>query len=515
MTFNSMRARTVFIVLLAAVYVSLAVAAALTQRPRTDEGYFASPSLNLITTGSMGTPILEEGKYMEGVHEHTYWMPPLHMLAQAAWYEVVGFGLSQMRVLSVAWGVVLLAAWYVMMKTVSRDETVALLTAGVIAVDYNFQLCAGSGRMDMMSAALGFSGLAAYLALRERRFTLALLLGNALVCAAGLTHPVGGYLAFSGIAFLMLYYDRGRLRLSALGLAAVPYLAGAVGWGLYILQDPAGFVSQFGTNAVMDDRLAGVTSPLTGIYREITSRYFVAFGLGPHSEGNYGPIWLKSLALLVYVAGVIGAVSNREIRSEKGHRALLYMLGIYFLLLSVLDAQKAYYYLPHVVPFFAALLAVWLRWVVAKRQAPVWAAAGLALILAAVGAGGTAFRCRINSYAKSYVPVIDFLRGGLQPNSTIVGPASLGFGLGFPRTLVDDVRLGYLSGKRPDYIAVSTEYEWVFRDYRRRDPELYQFIQRRLNDEYRKVYDSAGWQIYRLAGSRAGSTDRQRPPRRW
>lgn len=497
MSLDLIRNRIILVALVLATYMSLTVAAAVTQRPRTDEGYFASPALNLVTSGSMGTPILEEGDYMKGVHEHTYWMPPLDMLAQAAWYEVFGFSLTAMRLMSMAFGVMLLAACYVMTKAVSRDETVALLTAGVVAVDYNFLLCAGSGRMDVMSAALGFSGLAAYLALRERRFGMAVLAGNALVCAAGLTHPVGGYLSFSGIAFLMLYYDRRRLRPAALALAAAPYFAGAVGWGWYILQDPAGFVSQFGTNAKMDNRLGGLTSPLMGIYREITSRYFVAFGLGPHSEGNYGPIWVKSIVLVIYFAGVIGAVSSREIRSDKGYRALIYLLGIYFLLLSILDAQKAYYYLPHVIPFFAALLVLWLRLGVAKRRLPTWLAAGAAIVLVTVGAGGTVFRCRIDTYKSSYAPLVQFLRQTMKPDSTLVGAASLGFGLGFPPTLVDDARLGYLSGRTPDFIAVSAEYDMVFADYRRREPEFYRFIQNRLTKEYRMVYDQAGWRVYR------------------
>jgi len=161
MTLNTTRARVVFAVLLLAAYVSVTVGAARNQRPRTDEGYFASPALNLITSGSMGTPILENGPHMEGIRERTYWMPPLHMLAQAAWYKAVGFSLVSMRLLSLVWGLVLLAAVYVLVNTISRDETAALLAAGVVAVDYNFLLCAASGRMDVMSAALGFSGLAA------------------------------------------------------------------------------------------------------------------------------------------------------------------------------------------------------------------------------------------------------------------------------------------------------------------------------------------------------------------
>jgi 4-amino-4-deoxy-L-arabinose transferase-like glycosyltransferase len=502
MTLDSTQSRVVFVTLLLAAYVSVTVAAAVNQRPRTDEGYFASPALNLVKTGSTGTPILEEGNHMKGIREHTYWVPPLHMLAQAGWYEVFGFSLASMRLLSMAWGLLLLAASYLLVKAISGNVTAALLAAGVVAVDYNFLLCAGSGRMDVMSAALGCSGLAAYLALRERRFGLAMLAGNALVCAAGLTHPVGGYLSFAGIAFLVLYYDWRRLRPASLALGALPYLAGAAGWGWYIMQDPAGFLSQFGTNATMDNRLAGLTSPLAGIYREITGRYFVAFGLGPHSEGNYGPIWVKAVVLLVYIAGVIGAVSNREIRSNKGYRALMYLLGIYFLLLSVLDAQKAYYYLPHVTPFFAALLVIWLRWGLAKQIVPVWFVAGVAVVLVAVGVGGTAFRNRISSYKTSYLPVIQFLNQNVDlERSTVIGSASLGFGLGFPATLTDDARLGYLTGKRPDYLVVSTEYEWVFDDYRKSQPHFYRFIQQRLSNEYTKIYEQGGWRVYRRSSS--------------
>ncbi|HOK47983.1 MAG TPA: hypothetical protein PLK67_18700, partial [Bryobacteraceae bacterium] len=165
---------------------------------------------------------------------------------------------------------------------------------------------------------------------------------------------------------------------------------------------------------------------------------------------------------------------------------------------SVFDAQKAYYYLPHVVPFYAALLVIWLRWNAERRRLPMWVAAGIAVILVAVGVGGTAFRNRINSYQASYVPLIQFLQKNAQPEgSVILGPASLGFGLGFPPTFVDDVRLGYLSGRRPDYIVVSAEYQWVFNDYRKSQPEFYRFIQHRLTKEYEKLYDRAGWQVYR------------------
>ena len=72
----------------------------------------------------------------------------------------------------------------------------------LLSCDYIFIVCAASGRMDMMSAALGFAGLAAYLLFREHRLPLAVLLSHALVVASGMTHPMG-LLPFFGLTFFI------------------------------------------------------------------------------------------------------------------------------------------------------------------------------------------------------------------------------------------------------------------------------------------------------------------------
>ncbi|MBA2736159.1 MAG: hypothetical protein H0U50_05130 [Pyrinomonadaceae bacterium] len=60
--------------------------------------------------------------------------------------------------------------------------------------------------MDMMSASLGFIGIAAFLLLRERNLTLAVLLSQTFVVLSGLTHP-NGIIAFFGLLFLTFYFD--------------------------------------------------------------------------------------------------------------------------------------------------------------------------------------------------------------------------------------------------------------------------------------------------------------------
>jgi 4-amino-4-deoxy-L-arabinose transferase-like glycosyltransferase len=493
----SARSRVLFAAAVVAIYVSLTAANALTQRPRIDEGFFASPAYDLITNGTMGTKVFGDGDpYLKGIREHTYWVPPLDLLAQAAWYKIAGFSIFNMRMLATLWALAALGAWYLIMRQLTGDPRIALLAMAMVGLDYTFILCGASGRMDMMSAALGFSALASYLVLRERNLTWAVLASNALVTASGFTHPVGGYLSAAGVVFLTLYFDRKRIKVRHVALAAVPYLIGAAGWGWYIMQAPGDFLSQFGAQAKMDGRLTGLSSPWLGFWREITDRYAVPFGLGPHSQGNAGPIYLKALILLAYIAGVAGALLTKEIRRNRNYRALLYMAGIYFTLLSVLDYQKAYYYLIHILPFYGALLVIWMAWCWRERfvRRPAILAAAVALFV--LQAGGAAYHDTMNTYARSYRPAIAFLKQHVLPEDSIIGSSAFGFGLGFDSNLRDDIRLGYYTGERPRYIIVNEEYEWVFRNYQSTVPDVYRFIVERLRNEYRPVYDYGGIRIF-------------------
>ncbi|HVG22106.1 MAG TPA: hypothetical protein VNI02_23930, partial [Blastocatellia bacterium] len=144
----------------ACLYAALTIGISLTKPPEIDEGWFASPALNLITRGSMGTTVLEPSgtltSKLTGINQHTYWVMPLHLLAQAGWYEVFGFSLFSMRTLSIAWGLVALASWFLIMRALSGSLKLSMMAAAFIALDYVFIMHASLGRMDMMCAALGF-----------------------------------------------------------------------------------------------------------------------------------------------------------------------------------------------------------------------------------------------------------------------------------------------------------------------------------------------------------------------
>lgn len=484
------------------VYLVMSIASAATKRPWSDEGWFANPPFNLITRGSMGTNVLEPTGWLKGIDEHTYWVAPLHLVTQAGWYKVFGFGLIQMRALSAAFGLLALIGLFYMVRALSGDKRIALLTFALLAFDYIFITGASFGRMDMMCAGLGFAGLGSYLWLREKNFNLAVIVSHAFVVASGMTHFMG-LLYLAGLIFLTFYFDRERLRLIHLALAAVPYLIGATGWGLYIMQSPDAFLSQFKGNAATDDRLKVLTAPWQALKAEVTERYLVAYGLGSHLKGHAGPIALKALVLLAYLVALAGALATRAIRNHKGYRALLILIAIFFFILTVLDGQKLAWYLVHIVPLYTAILAVWISWCWEHRRVPRPVIALCVCGIMLLQVGGVLFKMRFNSYREQHLPAANFLKQHTTPQDLIFGDSSLAFDIGYDRNLKDDYRLGFFTGKRADFIVIEEIYEDNFARIQFRQPDLYQHIQKVLS-EYEVVYDR---EFYKIYARRAASND--------
>ena len=110
--------------------------------------------------------------------------------------------------------------------------------------------------------------------------------------------------------------------------------------------------------------------------------------------------------------------------------------------------------------------------------------------------GGVLQRIRLNAYQKSFAPASDFVRKNASGDQMIMGSAELGFGLGNFDHLIDDSRLGFYSGKKPDFIVLEEVYLTEIDSYKDRHPDIYQFIKSRLSNEYQKVYDQENYEIY-------------------
>src|SRR6185503_16401448 len=240
---------------------------------------------------------------------------------------------------------------------------VALVGVFVMAVD-SYMIAVGStGRSDMMCAGLGSAGLAAYLRLRSWNLFMALFVSNTLIAASGMTHP-NGVLYLASLAFLVRYCDRRNIRWTHACAAAAPYLIGAAMWSTYILQNPADFIAQFGSNA--RTRTSGITSPWAVIKGEAL-RYVNAYGL---SSQSVGLARIKIVMLVAYVAGVVGVLGSPCLRRQRSSRILLFMTGITFALMVIVEGAKQDWYLVHIIPLFGALLAAWVVHCLKDRVLP-------------------------------------------------------------------------------------------------------------------------------------------------
>lgn len=477
------------------LFLALTVGSALTNRPHIDEGMFASPALNLANEGFLGTTVLETEKSpLTRIEERTYWVMPMFLLNAAASFKAFGMSLFTLRLVSIFWGLILLGAWYFIVLKLSGNRNIALLSLLLIAGNYTITDTSSLGRMDIMCAALGFSALAIYLWRREKDLTSAVLLGQCFVVLSGLTHP-NGIFAFFGLLFLIVYLDFRRLNLKIAAVALLPYLIGGTAFGIWVLQDVEAFKAQFIDNALMGGRMSGASSPLSGFIREFTEKYPHAYGLGANSGGHSGPIYLKSLIILSYIAGLFGVIFTKSLRQNRNYFILLVLTGIYFVLMSLIDGQKQTPYLVHIIPFYCALLAVWLQWIWQKKAVPRPLIIGAVAALMLLQIGGMAMRIKQNTYGNYYLPMAKFLKENTAENELIMGGADVAFDLNFPKNHVADGRFGYYTGKRPKYIIYDSGVENSWLGSKDVYPELYEHFPRLLQ-QYEVVYENAAYKIY-------------------
>ena len=387
----------------------------------------------------MGTPCYVEAG-LKDIDRYTYWIMPIYPVAQAVWYRLFSFSLASMRALSIFCGLLGLLAWTLFFRRLTGDDVGALLFMALMACDYINQSDIGVGRPDAMAFAFQAGAFAAYLHWRERNLRLAILLSQTLVVASGLTHPNGGMLSFLGALWLVLYFDRRRIRPAHVAIAAIPYVAGAIGWGAYIAQDPSAFVAQYGYQIATRSQI--LTAPWLAVRDELVRRYLTNMGLGGHSPGSYGPHYLKAVIFVAYAVSVAGLLAVPSLRQNRASRVLLGLIGIYFLFYTFLEGTKAAYYFIYLVYPYTAAVALFVRWCWrnSARMRPVLAV-GLAGMFI-IQAGGVAYRIRRDPYHREYLPAVDFLRAHAHPGDLIMGSHELGFTIGFRDNFEDDHLLG-------------------------------------------------------------------------
>lgn len=477
------------------VFLTLAVWSALTTRPESDEGSFASPALNLAENGHFGTTVFEMEKTgLTRIDQRTYWVMPLFLLNASVSFKIFGYGLFTMRLVSIFWGLILLASWYLIVLKLSENRIYAAVSAALLGCSYVVLATATIARPDTMCASLGFAAFAVYLWMRERNLLQAILISQTLVVLGGLTHFLG-FLAFLGLLFLTLYYDFRAIGWKHIAVAFVPYLIGGTLFGVWIMQDFPAFKDQFIDNAMASGRMKGFSSPLDVIIKEFTVRYPRAFGLLENSAGHSGPIYLKSLMLVGFALGVLGVLFTSELR--KKFKVLLILTAIYFFAMAFLDGQKLAVYLIYIVPFYLALFGIWFCYLWEKGWIPrPLLTFGLSGVLM-LGIGGIALRCRQNTYTNLYAPAIEHINQNASEDDTIMGGPETRFALKDSKNHIADGAFGYHTGKRPTYIIYDPGTEDSWKDSKTHFPEFYEYLPRMLNEEYQVIFENTGYKVYK------------------
>jgi len=441
---------------LAMIYLTGAVATALSERPWCDEGWFAEPAWNLVRLGEMSTPTLDTSlePALSSLKRYTYWVFPTYLVALGGWSWVFGFTLFSARMFSTFWGAVLLASAAIILRKLNVRWRWVFLALALVLVDYQFLRRAAEVRMDIMCAALGFASIAFYHVRRETHHLQAMV-GSHALCAVGvLTHPLG-VLAYVSLLFTQFYFDRERITFGKLALAATPYLLGMALWAPYILQSPDDFWAQLGDNA--RGRGSFWSDPVGGVLKELQQRYLLHIGgIGAGAEAFKA---LKAIPLVTLAAGMLGAALAPRTAGEPAGLAR-YLGGIaliHGLLLMIIDGPKYNHYAIHILPWYYLLATIGAVRIAQRggwRRAAVGAWLGAHFLIQAAGAAYPVYR----HSAGPYMAAVRFIEPYLGEGRVVMGSAELGFEIGFGGNLVDDWTLGCVNGIEPTIIVEEKGY---------------------------------------------------------
>ena len=234
-------------------------------------------------------------------------------------------------------------------RAISRNTTLALFMASVVALDYSCVGAASNGRMDMMCAALG-------------QAALALCLPSPFASEPGA--PVGwavrrrlAVLPSDGCVDESVSRDTRAAR-------CAPVKADSPGARCYSLPDRRGPVRPVRCSsaanilgsgpATSEYRVSNLGALLWNLVNDAYERYF-QFYFANFSAATA----VRGFALLFGVVGIVALIATKRLRSAPFARILLVFAAAGYLGIALLDNQKFPHYLIYSTPIFSACGALW------------------------------------------------------------------------------------------------------------------------------------------------------------
>ena len=433
------------------VFVALSIGYSYARSPWWDEGLFTDVALNFRNAGHLGSPTLDPDGYRHfpAVQEYTYWQFPLYFISLGTWLHVVPPTALGVRLFSVAFGLLYILSWFVFIRSVTRNESLALLVGSVVALDYACVSAASDGRMDMMCAALGQAALAAYVSLRARNWNFAIAIAAFFGAAAFFSHPMG-LIANCCLAVLVIM-DWRQIRWQGLLAATAPFLLGGALCLRYVLEAPKIYLAQ--STSASAYRISTLSAAIKAISTDAYHRYFLYYFAGLSGFSRF-----KVFCLLFGLAGLAALLLDSRLRKQPISRILLGFALIAYIGIAGLDNQDLPVYFVYSLPIFSACGAVWTYYCWKRRGFGRIIASALLASAMLSTITGFAYKIRQNDYRAAYLPVIRLIRHAVPPGGIVMGGSELGYALGFGPPLRDDRYLGFFSKLNPAVFVVNGYY---------------------------------------------------------
>ena len=164
---------------------------------------------------------------------------------------------------------------------------------------------------------------------------------------------------------------------------------------------------------------------------------------------------------------------------------------------SNLDKDVQVFYLVHIMAPVIVLTGLVMDWMVRTKRVSWRAMASVGAAILLVQISVTATRIRADGYHALYLDTTNYLKQHSSPSDLIMGSSELAFRLGFDSNLVDDFRLGYASGKRPDIIVLDKNryQEWI-PNLKIFQPDAWRFTTELLARDFKEVHRNGAYITY-------------------
>ena len=208
-----------------------------------DEAFLCNPAYNLITEGRFGTSILQGWNNIEN---NTFSLPPVYYLFLGISFKIFGLGVTQGRIISVAFGLIsLLFAYKIANKLYNKK--IGLITVSLLM--FNPVMFLAGREMRMEIAVTAFVLISVYLLIigLENNSKYYFLFSGIFGGLAILSHPNGLHI-FIFVPILLFFILKNKKSDKQIGLFLGGGILISIPYILYILTDLSGFYSQFSTN---------------------------------------------------------------------------------------------------------------------------------------------------------------------------------------------------------------------------------------------------------------------------